>query len=196
MSSSENGELSRRDMFRMLARLAGMGAIAGLAGCNFTRVHNISDQTELWGRVELPDANDSESYAIRRILAGYFGEPINPAYRLTLDYSSSMSTLAITQTSVTTRYRITASGRFLAERLGQSEPLLDQKFKRVASYSANEDRFAADQARVATQERLARVVADEFAVRFISAANRSEAGGARFRSAQASPDRAASLLSE
>ncbi len=140
-----------------------------LAACGFEPVINSESYKELWGKVNLPEATTSNAFTIRRVLATYFGEPQNPTYNLEFEYSSSTSELAITQSSVVTRYRLTATGRFIAYRIGNQTPILDQNFKRIASYSANDDRFASDEAKQTTETRLIRSLGDDFAYRFINA---------------------------
>lgn len=143
--------------------------LSTLAACGFEPVINSESYKALWGKVNLPEAKTSNEFTIRRVLATYFGEPQNPIYNLEFKYTSKTSSLAITQNSVVTRYRLTATGRFIAYRIGIDTPILDQDFKRIASYSANKDRFASDEAKQTTETRLIRSLGDDFAYRFINA---------------------------
>ena len=150
-------------------RLFILGAVSA---CGFTPVVSNTGYRELWGKVELPEVTDDVSFAIRQTLVKYFGETQKAQFKLELEYNDSTKQLAITQNNEATRYRVVANGRFKAYRIGQSEPILDQSFKRIASYSANNNKFAADEAKRTAQKRLAQSLAEDFAVRFLAATNK------------------------
>ncbi len=153
-----------------------LGALS-LAACGFKpayRAGNEDSLAKIRGQITLPDANNAEQFALRSELVSFFGEPTTPTYRLEYTYKSKTDKLAITQNSVVTRFRITASGTFTLTHIPSGQTLLKRPFHRVASYSANQDQFAADQTRAATQRRLARAVADDIALQTITTITESQ----------------------
>lgn len=152
--------LSRRGL--MLGTLA-------LGACGFEPVYapqNRPNIDALYGKVKLPDANSSESFAMRSQLVSYFGEPNAPIYSLEIAYKSTVKTLAIRQNGRVTRKRITAKGRYRAKNLQTGEVLFDTPFQKIASVSGNRDPFATDQNLEDSKARLARSVADDLALQF------------------------------
>lgn len=143
--------------------------LASLAACGFQPVLANKKISALWGKVELPVANDDSSFTARQTLAKYFGEANDPLYRLEFVYSVAASELAVTQSSVVSRYRLAATGFFRAYDIGNNQLILNQPYNRFASYSTNSDSFASDQARASRETALVESLADDFAIRFIDA---------------------------
>ncbi len=153
-------------------RAAILGAFA-LASCGFQPVFRSANQEQLRalrGKIELSDATGQESYVIRNRLELYFGRPEAVTYyNVAIAYQTSAAGLAISQSSQAQRKRVTARGLVRVTNKITNDVILDRSFRRVAAYSVDSDRFAADQTLVETKERLAQTVADELAVQITAA---------------------------
>ena len=148
--------------------------LTSLAACGFQPLNDREQNAHWFGKVQLPEVDDQNSFWINRELRKAFGDANDPTYALSIDYKLTTANLAVTQSNIVTRKRLTAKGTFYAHKLATNATILAHDFHRVASYSANNDRFASDQAEVSTEEKMAIVIAEEFASRFRNALVRSE----------------------
>ncbi len=155
-----------------ITRRAALLGLAALAGCGFQTLSQASGGADIngfRGKVSLPPAVSLETYALRNELARYFGEPSSPQYDLQISYRSSNTSLAIQQSGLVTRKRITGYGNYKLVNQKTGETLTSRSFHREVSYGRNSDLFAEDQAIDRAKEQAARAVAKDIALEVIAA---------------------------
>ena len=174
--------MSWSDRRRVLARLGGGLALAGLAGlssgCFRPMLAEGSAGDALHGRVALPEVGDRFSYYLNRSLAERLGEPGRADYRLEVATEIERERLAITQDDAVTRISLRAVADWALYRAGAAEPVLSERTVSQSGYNSTASLFATREVKLDVERRLARDLGERIARRVLAQAGRAAAAPA------------------
>lgn len=143
-----------------------IGLIGLAMSCGFEPVYQNHSAQSLKGKILLPNANSTETYAVRETLVRRFGEGENPEYRLDISYSASSASLGVRQVGAPSRYRITANIHYHLQRLS-GETLGEGDIRRIASYNLGSNPYTNAQSVKDTKIRLAQSLGQSLANRVV-----------------------------
>lgn len=174
--------MSSSDRRRVLLRLGGGLALAGMAGltggCFRPMLAEGSPADGLYGRVALPEVGDRFSYYLNRSLADRLGEAGRPDYRLEVATRIERDRLAITQDDAVTRISLRAVADWALYRAGVAEPVLAERTLSQSGYNSTASLFATREVKLDVERRLARDLGERIARRVLAQADRVAAAPA------------------
>jgi LPS-assembly lipoprotein len=147
------------DRRRICAAALGLAAF-GLSGCGFRPLYGDgSPAREIFGTVDVDVVPTLSSYTLQQRLQEQLGFPEAPTHVLTVDTEIETAGVALTDENVTTRFNVRGEATFQLRPIGSDRPVLSERVRAIAGYSAPESETASAYAsRIAEQDAIERVM--------------------------------------
>lgn len=159
---------------------AALALAVAAAGCGFTPLYAPgAPATEALGRVAVAQVDGEAGFALRERLVQRLGAADAPTHRLEVALDLERRGVAITQRNVITRFNVIGAAAYRLAPLAAEGSALAGNVRAITGYSAPDSEtasaFASLAARRDAELRLARLLADQIAVRLALSA--AEWGG-------------------
>ena len=146
-----------------------LGALA-LSACGFTPVYGPNGTAgRLQNTVLVDEPANRDSYFLVRQLESRLGRATAPRYGLSLALDVETERMAITATSVTTRFDLIGRVVYALRDMNDGKVLISGTVESFVGYSAGGTTAATRTARDDAHERLMTILADQIATRLIAA---------------------------
>lgn len=148
-----------------------LAALALAAACGFQPIHGSPEAGRAadGARILVETVPGAAGFALRERLVERLGEPERPTHRLAIDLDIRQEGAALTHDDITTRFLVLGTAAYRIAPIGTGGEPSASVVAAQTAYSAPADdtasAFAARAARLAAEERVARILADRIALR-------------------------------
>jgi LPS-assembly lipoprotein len=148
-----------------------LAAALGLAACGFAPAYGPKSAARgLFGRVQVDDPSDKNSFDLVAHLEERLGRPKDPAYRLSYSIVTNIVGLGITSSNAITRYNVNGTANYSLRRTGSDIVIARGKVRSFTSYSASGTVVSTLTSSRDANVRLMRILADQIVTELTVAA--------------------------
>jgi LPS-assembly lipoprotein len=157
-------------------RVLGLLALLPAAGCGFAPLYGEgASASRMAGRVDVGLIDGKAGFELRERLVNRLGQPVDPAYRLTVRLVLQSTGTALTQENVTTRFGVTGMAEYTLVPVTGGLPVASGVVRSVTGFNAPDavasTAFAARAAEIDAERRLAVTLADQIVQRLALSAD-------------------------